>query len=446
MFKFTTNIKNAIEHLKNDKNNAVSHVFLDAKNSEGLLSKTTYVLKDVFAHSNSTSEGSSDFLKGFKPFYNSTIITKLQKEGAALVGKTNLDEFGLGATGTFSSKGVILNPLDSTRIVGGSSSGSAAIFNEKLSFAIGTDTGDSVRLPASFVGKVGFKPSYGSVSRYGLFPFASSLDTVGWFTHNVQDSNILAKVLYGKDEKDFTSLDVKMNIVKAEKPKTIGIFNCYKFLGEETSKKFNDLINILENEGIKINVLEIPEEYLLLIQVVYRIISYSEASTNLANLNGMAFGNKKHGNNWEEIMINTRSENFGYMVQKRLTLGAYFLDVENQEDLFLRAQKVRRILKDSILSFFNKLKIDMILMPSSPEVAPKIDSISSNEKNNYGYMPYILTLSNLVGNPSISIPWITSQNEKLPINITIETNIYDDEKLFSYSLFLEEFLSKKGIR
>lgn len=179
MFKKTAKISEAIKYLKNDKNNAVSQVFLDAKNNPGKsLSETTYVLKDNYAHQFSSSEGSSNILKGFNAYYNATIIEKLEKAGAALVGKTNLDELGLGGTGTFSSKGIITNPLDKTRIIGGSSSGSAAVLNDSISFAIGSDTGDSVRLPASFVGKVGFKPSYGAVSRYGLYQFSSSLDTV----------------------------------------------------------------------------------------------------------------------------------------------------------------------------------------------------------------------------------------------------------------------------
>ncbi|MGL5733048.1 MAG: amidase family protein, partial [Metamycoplasmataceae bacterium] len=218
--------------LLNDKNNAVIEVYENKNNKVGPLSDTIFTLKDVFATEDWATTSSSNILKGFKPYYNATAFQKLIDAGSTVVAKVFCDELAMAGTGTYSRSGIITNPLDHKRLVGGSSSGSAATLTDNITFALGSDTGDSVRLPSSFIGEVGFKPSYGAVSRWGLFAYASSLDTVSWFTHNVNDSFEVAKVLYGHDEKDLTSIDLKLNNISLKKPNVVSYFECFEYLNE----------------------------------------------------------------------------------------------------------------------------------------------------------------------------------------------------------------------
>ncbi|BAH69451.1 hypothetical protein MBIO_0186 [Mycoplasmopsis fermentans PG18] len=420
--------------LKKNKNNAVAYVYDKAlKEGDGLLNNAVFTIKEVFATKDAKTTASSLILENFKPGYNATCVQKLIDAGALRVAKVYCDELALGGTGTFSAFGLIKNPLDKERLAGGSSSGSVATFTDNISFALGSDTGDSVRLPASYNGNVGFKPSYGAISRYGMFAYASSLDTVSYFAHNVNDIAVISQVLFGVDNKDFTSKKVKIDNVQKLQPKKIGVLNVSKNLSNFVSNNFQELIVKLKaNKNIKVEVIEPQEDLLNAVKAIYDIISYSEASSNLANLNGIAFGSRKEGESWEEIMTNTRSQGFGKMVQRRLTLGTFFLHSENQKDLFLKAQQGRRLFKE----YWDKLhkQYDIVIYPAYADVAPYI-----NKKNkNYKYMEYILTGSNLAGNPSITIPWIKKDN--LPINLAIDADIYQDEKLLSHALWMEEFL------
>ena len=215
------NFEKAIEELKKDCNNAVAQVYDSFNNQEGKLSQVIFTLKNNYAKKESISDGSSNILNNFVANYNATILNKLYENGATLVATTNLDEFGLGGTGTFSNHGIIYNPLNKDYYVGGSSSGAAATFSSNIGFAIGSDTGDSVRLPASNIGKVGFKPSYGAVSRFGLFSYASSMDTVAWFNHSVNDCIIIAQTLFGIDKYDLTSCNVDINDIQIKKQKNV---------------------------------------------------------------------------------------------------------------------------------------------------------------------------------------------------------------------------------
>lgn len=433
------NLKNALKEVENDNNNSIASVFKDnTNNNKGLLQDVVFTLKNNYAKSFDSTDASSNLLMGFNPSYDATIFNKLIKCGAILVATTNLDEYGLGGTGQYSNRGLILNPINKDYLVGGSSSGSAASFSKNIGFSIGSDTGDSVRLPASNIGKVGFKPSYGAVSRYGLFAYASSLDTVAWFTHNVNDSWLIASVLYGKDKNDMTSVDVDIDsFIKEIKPKKIAYLNCFDQLSEEVKLAYKKFINLLElDKNIELIKIEPNIELLNSIKTVYDIISFSEASSNLSNLNGVHFGNRKSGSNWEEIFKNTRSEGFGFMVQRRLALGSYFLEKQNQEEIFVRAQKVRRL----ISNWFNDIhdNSDIFIYPSSSSSAPlKNNKVEFVNK----YMNFILTSSNLVGNPSISIKLGNDKNH-MPFNLTIDSKIYNDKNLLAYSLFVENIIKK----
>ncbi|VEU61103.1 aspartyl/glutamyl-tRNA(Asn/Gln) amidotransferase subunit A [Mycoplasmopsis bovigenitalium] len=430
------NFENAKNELKNDKNNSVAFVYEQAKKvGDGLLNNAVFTIKDIFATNDAATTASSLILEGFKPGYNATCVQKLIDAGALPVAKVYNDELALGGTGTFSAFGLIRNVNDNERLAGGSSSGSTTTLTKNISFALASDTGDSVRLPASYNSQVGFKPSYGAISRYGMFAYASSLDTVSYFAHNVNDIAVISQVLYGKDSKDFTSLDIEISNINKVKPSKIAFLDIdSNLLEKQVSEKYNELIKNIQNTDITIEKVKVNEDLLMAVKPVYDIISYSEASSNLANLNGIAFGQRKQGDNWEQIMTNTRSQGFGTMVQRRLTLGSFFLFSENQKELFIKAQKVRRVIKQ----YWDELnsKYDLVIYPASANIAPFIDS---TKNNSYGYMDYILTASNLAGNPSITMPWIKIK-ENLGVNIALQSSIYQDQKLLSHALWLEEFL------
>ncbi|MGL5520285.1 MAG: amidase family protein [Metamycoplasmataceae bacterium] len=427
----------AREELLNDNNNAVKKVFeKEENNKSGILKNCVFTLKENFAMENEKSTGSSKILENFLPLYSAEILNKLFDAGANIVAKVNCDELALGGTGTYSYNGIVKNPLDNSRIVGGSSSGSAATFTKNISFAIASDTGDSVRLPASYIGCVGFKPSYGAISRWGLFQYASSLDTVAWFSHNVNDAYLVAKTIYGKDEKDMTSLEIDIDDVKEIKPEKISYFDCFDYIDKEIAIEYKKFISKIESQGIKTKKIKLDIDLLNCIKIVYDIISFSEASSNLSNMNGIIFGERVEGESWEDTFTKTRTDGFGYMVQRRLTLGSFFLEEKNQEDLFLRAQKVRR----KISNWFNEIhdECDVLIFPSSPSVAPTFAELNDLENN---FMKSILTSSNLIGNPSLNFK--LGEKKNLPFNITIDAKIYSDKKLFSYGLFLEKMWGGK---
>ena len=438
MMKFENkgDFKQAIKQLKNDQNNAVATVFEQDvnPNNEGILKGITFTLKNNYAKNFDTTDASSNLLTDFNPGYNATILDKLFAQCAKLVGTTNLDEFGLGGTGLYANRGLVLHPKNPQHLVGGSSSGSAATLTDAIGFAIGSDTGDSVRLPASNIGKVGFKPSYGAVSRYGLFAYASSLDTVAWFSHNVNDSAILAQVLFGQDQMDLTSLNLPINDVKLVKPKTIAYLDCFDHLSDYVAKSYQNLLDQIKQDPT-IKLVKIKPDLTLLnsIKTVYDIISFAEASSNLSNLTGIGFGQRQSGENWEEMIKNTRSNGFGFMVQRRLALGSFYLEKENQQEIFLRAQKIRRLIVD----WFTKIhqENDIFIYPASATIAPLKDAEIEFSND---YMGSILTGANLVGNPSITIK--LDEFQSMPFNLAIDGLIYQDQNLLSYALWMEKLI------
>lgn len=442
MIKFKGNFALAQQEFANDTNNSVAYIYSQSNNNitsgSGKLAQAVFSVKDNFATKDAPTQASSASLKNFQPHYNATILDKLYQEGAVIVGKVHCDELALGGEGIYSHWGIIKNPLDHTKKVGGSSSGSAATFTKNISFAIGSDTGDSVRLPASFIGKVGFKPSYGAISRYGLFAYASSLDTVAYFTHCVADSIIISQTVYGVDEKDFTSKEVKIANVEKKQPHKVAFFKIEHLLTDFVIKNYNDLKEKLVSNGTQVFEIALDETLMQAIKPVYDIISYSEVSSNLATINGVAFGQRSIEKKWKTMMTQTRSQGFGFMVQRRLILGSFFLNLENQKELFLRAQKIRRLIKNYFTEIYSKY--DLVIFPSYADVAPSLEEKS----NSFGFMNHILTNANLVGNPSISIPWIHDSNQNnLPINLNLDAALYEDEKLLSYALWIEDFLGGK---
>ncbi|QJG66990.1 amidase family protein [Mycoplasma phocoenae] len=433
------NLEKAIEQAKNDKNNAVAFVYENQKlNKNGSLANAVYSLKNNYATADAVTHGSSKILENFIPYYDATVVNLLNNAGAVCAFKTNLDEFGLGGTGEYSAYGLVKNPLNKEYLVGGSSSGSAATLTENISFAIGSDTGDSVRVPASFVGKVGFKPSYGAVSRFGLFAFASSLDTVGWLTHDVYDSFKIANVLFQPDFKnDNSSQDLRFESknIKPVKPRKVAYLQVSEYLDNEVKEEYQKTIAKLKAENIEMVEIKIDEDLLNSINVVYQIIAFTEASSNLANLTGVHFGEQIEGKDWEDTFIKTRQHGFGPMVQRRLILGSYYLEKENQQKYLLKAQKMRHYISDYFTSIHKNH--DVFIYPASKSSAPKFNTQSTE-----CFFDFILTNSNLTGNPSMTLP-MGICNNNMPFSLAIDAEKFNDVKMLQNALYLEQILKEK---
>ena len=397
--------------------------------SDSVLSGIPYALKDNFSTKGILTTGSSNILKDYVPVFDSTVYKKLKEAGAVLMGKTVLDELAMGGSGLTGHTGIVRNPLDNTRITGGSSAGSAAAVAMRLvPFAIGSDTGDSVRKPASYCGVVGFKPTYGRISRWGMFPFASSLDHAGVLTRNVMDAAIVVDALKGKDEKDMTTLEDEglkysenLNCSLKEKK----LFYIKEILesanageAKEVANNFYEVIDKLRKEGCTVEEVSFRKDLLEVIYPTYFIISCAEATSNNSNLTGFIFGPRGKGETPEEVMINTRSEGFAEMIKRRFIIGSYVLERENQEKLFLNAKRVRNM----IVTEMNKLfeKYDGLILPAAGSTAPKINPSEEVDRlgDEYLLLENHLAIGNFGGYPSITLPSGFINNMPIAINLT----------------------------
>ena len=436
------NIDEAIKELKNNNNNCVSFIYDNQKvKSEGILAGVPITVKNLFATNDAVTDASCNFLKDFNPGYNATIIDILKENGASIVAKVNLDELALGGTGLYSSYGIIKNPLNNLRMTGGSSSGSAATFTKRIGASIGSDTGDSIRIPASYNGLTGFKPSYGAISRRGMFPYASSLDTVGYFTHNVYDSAIISSVLFKEDLKDSTSRKIDFNLenIKMKKPKTVSYLYFKDLTKDYVEKPFLDLIEKLKKENIKVKKIEIDEKIMETLPIIYKIISFSEVASNNSNLSGLLFGNTINDGSWSKTMIKTRSKGFGKIATVRMIMGSLFLSGINQTIYLEKAQKIRRVVSDLYSKILSEC--DVLIFPTSGNIAPKIKDSNYNISSVISTKQFasdILLAANLLGSPSISVP--LGKDRKMPFGLSIDAEIYKDEELLSFSLYIEKLI------
>jgi aspartyl-tRNA(Asn)/glutamyl-tRNA(Gln) amidotransferase subunit A len=416
---------------------------------ESILKDIPYALKDNISTKGILTTASSNILSNYVPVFDATVYKKLQQSGAVLMGKTTMDELAMGGTGTTAHTGKVLNPWDKERQIGGSSAGSAsAVALGIVPFAIGSDTGDSIRKPASYGGIVGFKPTYGRISRYGLFPFASSLDHVGILARNVKDCAIVTDIIKGHDDKDMTSLpddnenytSALTNDVKDKKMFYIKeIVNPENYTDQEVLENlssFENTLRILRNEGFIIEEESIDPKLLEALNPAYMALSCAEATSNNANLNGIAFGNKKDGQTTEEIMFNTRTAGFSELIKRRFVLGSYILRKENQEKLFLNAARVRRLITDKINELFTKY--DALILPASSKTAPHFGEKSDNLSPEYLVLDNHLIIGNFGGYPSITIPSGTINN--MPIAINITSMAKEDAKLLNIAYKVEEIL------
>lgn len=395
--------------------------------SYGKLAGMVIAIKDVLAIKDKPLTCSSKILKDYISIYTSTAVQKLIDEDAVIIGKTNCDEFAMGSSNENSFFGVVKNPVDETRVPGGSSGGSAAAAAAFLCDAsIGTDTGGSIRQPASFCGVYGLKPTYGKVSRYGLTAFASSFDTIGPFTNSLEDAELILDVIAGKDPLDSTSIEMKKHFEPIGKFK-IGIPKEYFASGisSEVEAAIKNLTANLSSNNIELVNISLPHtEYTI---AAYYILTTAEASSNLARYDGARYGFRSaQSSSLNEMYKNSRSEGFGSEVKRRIMLGAYVLSSGYYDAYYLKAQKVRRLIKQDFEKAFSQ--VDVILTPTSPTTAFKIGERSDDALQMY--LSDIYTVSaNLAGIPGINIP-IGNSAEGLPIGAQLLGNYFEEEKLF----------------
>lgn len=414
--------------------------------SKSLIDGIPYVLKDNISTKGILTTASSNILKNYVPVYDATIYKKLKEAGAVLVGKTVLDELAMGGTGTTGHTGIVRNPWNKDRQIGGSSSGSAAaVALGIVPFAIGSDTGDSVRKPAAYGGVVGFKPTYGLISRYGLFAFASSLDHLGIFARNVKDIAIVTDVVKGHDEHDMTSLpnDDKVYTDLIDKPvkgkKLFYIKEAMENADKNIVHNFNMVIDKCRSLGMEVCEESIDRNLLLALYPSYMAISCAEATSNDANLNGIHFGVRGEGKTPDEIIRDARTKGFSELIKRRFIIGSYILQRENQEKLFLNAYRVRRLIVDKINQLF--CEYDGLIMPAASGIAPKFNEKNDKLSDEYLILDNHLCIGNFGGYPSITIP--SGFINKMPIGINITGRVREDDVVLNIANMLEGIMEYK---
>ena len=403
-------------------------------------------VKDLFCTKNLRTTAGSKILENFIPTYESTVTNNIWNEGGILLGKLNCDEFAMGSSNETSFFGNVQSPVGEKLVPGGSSGGSASALSAKLTPAtIGTDTGGSIRQPASFTGIVGLKPTYGSCSRYGIVAFASSLDQAGPMTQDVKDCALLFSVISSYDNKDSTSINFKREdylkkLSKSIKGKKIGIPKEYRVEG--MPKEIEDLwqkgITIAKEAGAEILDISLPNTNYAL--PTYYIVAPAEASSNLARYDGVKYGFRSKGKNLIDMYEKTRSEGFGNEVKRRIMIGTYVLSSGYYDAYYLKAQKVRRLIKNDFDEVYKK--VDAILTPSTPSSAFKIGEKTNDPVSMY--LNDIFTVPiNLAGLPAISIP--AGHDEKgYPLGLQIIGKAFDEQNILNIAYSLEEEINFKN--
>lgn len=396
-------------------------------------------VKDNISVRNLNATCASKMLSNYQPVYDATIIKRIKSEGGIIIGKTNMDELAMGSSNETSYFGACPNPINNDYVTGGSSGGSAsAVASELAHTALGSDTGGSIRQPASFCGTVGFKPTYGRISRYGLIAFASSLDHIGTFSANIDDTAILFDVMSGVDELDSTSANMPspqtFEKINAPIPTKFKVGVLPNNILEKCS---NDVLNIyskqlehLKTMGAEFHTLNF--NFIDICVPTYIIITTSEASSNLARLDGIRYGHRTDSSQIENYIALSRAEGFGDEVTRRLLVGTYFLSDGNSKGYYQKAVKIREVIKQNISEEFQK--VDLMFLPTTTTVAFK-----SNEKNADPVSMYLsdffTTSANLAQIPAISLP-VGKDEQGLPIGMQLQANKWEEEKLFQFSKVL----------
>ena len=422
-----------------------------ASGDAGLLEGIPLAIKDLFCTNGVQTTAASHILEGFIPQYESTVTQNLFNDGAVMLGKTNLDEFAMGSSNTTSHFGNVINPWkrdDGADLVpGGSSGGSAAAVAARICMgATGTDTGGSIRQPASFCGISGIKPTYGRCSRWGVIAFASSLDQAGTFARTIEDNALMLKSMAGHDPKDSTSANKSVPDFAAAldgniKGKTIGIPKEYRVEGmpEEIAKLWEQGIEWLHSAGAKTIEVSLPHTHYAL--ATYYIIAPAEASSNLARYDGIRYGLRVDEEYLTDMYEMTRAKGFGEEVKRRIMIGTYALSSGYYDAYYIKAQKVRRLILNDFISAFEKC--DALLTPTAPSAA---FAIGENEDDPIKmYLNDVFTVpASLAGLPGISVP-AGSDSQGLPLGLQVIGRPWDEEMVFRVAGVIENLAQFKGV-
>ena len=435
-------------YITEDFSNAIDKAkkFDEKPNLDLKLPGIPMAVKDLFCTKDIRTTAGSKILENFIPTYESTVTQNIWNEGAILLGKLNCDEFAMGSSNETSFYGNVQNPIDKGLVPGGSSGGSAAAVSGQLTpITIGTDTGGSIRQPASFTGTVGLKPTYGSCSRYGIVAFASSLDQAGPMSQNVEDCALLQEVISTYDNKDSTSIDFKRdqyskNLTRDIKGKKIGIPKEYRVEGmpKEIEELWKKGIEYAKDCGAEIIDISLPNTGYAL--PTYYIVAPAEASSNLARYDGVKYGFRAKGENLIDMYEKTRSEGFGPEVQRRIMIGTYVLSSGYYDAYYLKAQKVRNLIKNDFEEAYKK--VDAILTPSTPSSAFKIGEKKNDPVSMY--LNDIFTVPvNLAGLPAISIP-AGHDATGYPLGLQIIGKAFKEQEVLNLAYAMEEKINFKN--
>lgn len=419
---------------------------LENKEVDNILFGLPIALKDNIITKDLRTTCASHILDNFIPIYNATVVEKLKSKNMIIIGKTNMDEFAMGSSSRTSYFGAPRNPWNKEKISGGSSGGSATtIAARDVLFALGSDTGGSIRQPASYTGIVGMKPTYGRVSRYGLVAFASSLDQIGPMTKNVYENAVLLNAIVGKDDKDLTSVkkedeDFTRFIGKDIKGLKIAVPNFFMsdIVNIEIINKVKDTIKVLENNGAKVDYVDI--KYIDKAMTLYQIIAMGEASSNLARFDGIRYGHSKENpENIEDVYYGTRAEGFGEEVKRRIMVGSYLLSGENAKTYYNKALSIRDDMRKELTNIFKDY--DLIIGPTTTTTAYNLDDPMDDPKKSF--MDDVLVIPvNMAGLPGLNIP-IGFDSNHMPIGMQIIANAFEEAKIYHLASFIEKELSLK---
>lgn len=411
--------------------------------SDSLLFGIPIAIKDNICTKNLRTTCASHMLESFVPIYDAEVIKKIEDAGMIIIGKCNMDEFAMGSTSRTSYFGAPKNPWDRTRIAGGSSGGSAVVVASRIvPFALGSDTGGSIRQPASYTGIVGMKPTYGRVSRYGLIAFASSLDQIGPMTRNVFDNAVLLNQLVGYDAKDLTSSNLPKEdftrlIGEDIRGMRIGVPNYFEsgIVTSEILERFQFIKQLLKDAGAIVENIDIA--HLEQAVTLYQIIAMGEASSNLARFDGIRYGlSVSNAKSADDLYEKTRAIGFGNEVKRRIMVGSYILSGENAKEYYTKALKIREEMKESFKEAFSKY--DLIIGPTTTTTAYRLDEEETDPTKTF--MDDVLVIPvNMAGLPGLNLPMGFSK-EHLPIGLHIIGNSFEEAKMYKLASFLEKEL------
>ena len=417
---------------------------LEEKEVDNVLFGLPIAVKDNIVTKGLRTTCASHMLDNFTPIYDATIVEKLKEKNMIIIGKTNMDEFAMGSSSRTSYFGAPKNPWNNEKISGGSSGGSATtIASRDVPFALGSDTGGSIRQPASYCGIVGMKPTYGRISRYGLVAFASSLDQIGPMTRNVYENALLLNAIVGKDEKDLTSAnkpeeDFTRLIGQDIKGMKIAVPNYFMsdIVEENIRIKIEETIEMLKDKGATVDYVDV--KYLENAVTLYQIIAMGEASSNLARFDGIRYGHSKENpENIEDLYYGTRQEGFGNEVKRRIMVGSYLLSGENAKTYYNKALSIRDDMKKEFLKVFENY--DLIIGPTTTTTAYDLtDSMDDPRKT---FMDDVLVIPvNMAGLPGLNVP-VGFDKEHMPIGLHIIGKAFDEATIYKLASFIEKELN-----